>query len=215
MVLNTMSLWLKATWASLTTQRLLMQGTMEFNQRLIGKRRGSSRRKICNYRLRLGKERPIIKLMFYLQTKLNLIKVICRKDSKRKIRKRNYLLQLEELTVTNQPRILIKIWSPCKLIKGRTLTLERCKETWMLTFKIFKKFRWRIRDNKISFKINSVPWVEMVCQTLLLVGETWTQSAWCLPVWCNLKMLTTPCEEWILMEAQIHSPVDRTKLTVT
>jgi len=64
---------------------------MEFNQLSIGKRRGSSRRKICNYRPQLGKERPIIKLMFYLQTKLNLIKVICRKDSKRRIRKKNYL----------------------------------------------------------------------------------------------------------------------------
>ena len=152
--------------------------------------------------------------MSYLQTKLNLIKVICRKDSKRRNRRRNYLW-LEELTVTSQPRIIIKIWSPYKLIKGRTLTLERCKETWMLTFKIFKKFKWRIRDNKISFKINSVPWEEMECQILQLVEETWTQLAWCLPVWCNLKMLTTQCEEWTLTEAQIHSPVDRTRLTVT
>jgi hypothetical protein len=122
---------------------------MEFNQQLIAKKSASFKKKICNYRLPLGKEKltTMVMLMSCLQTKSNTMQVICKRDLTMNLVK-VCQHQLEELTVISQYHLISKIKYLSNHTKEKILIQELYKEIWIPTSKISKKFKYKIKDSK-------------------------------------------------------------------
>lgn len=173
-----------------------MLGTTVSSQLWIGKKSVSFKKKIYNFRQLSGRAKAIIMLMYYPQTKSNLIRAICKRGSTRKISMTRFPKQGEPIAINlcfQTGKNLCQISR--EVPKGRILIQGLYKETWIPNFKTFNKFKWRTKDNKIFSQKTLGQLVEFPTQ--LLQEENSAGLAWCLQAWCSLKRGRALCEAWI------------------